>query len=215
VIQVPDQWPSRADALHHRAIPSSLYAAVGGPARAAGRQSRRGTQGVQRRGVSRVWQARTEHHPSRFRVLRASTGVSVRPGARTTDPDGGRVPEGIRRGGARDRRRVRTRGRGSHQRAHGRRHPGSLRPLERAGFYKADQDKQFKHLVRVGSAAAGNAATRIEAFVVSTGIRSHGGYPDIDGLFRDQSSEMDRRSARACCTRSSSSCTSGRCSRRS
>src|SRR5262247_516723 len=43
-----------------------------------------------------------------------------------------------------------------------------LRPLERAGFYKADQDKQFKNLVRVGSGAAGNAATRIEAFVISS-----------------------------------------------
>src|SRR5262249_13464551 len=44
-----------------------------------------------------------------------------------------------------------------------------LQPMERAGFYKADQEKTFKHLVRVGSAAAGNAATRIEAFVISTG----------------------------------------------
>ena len=68
-----------------------------------------------------------------------------------------------------------------------------LRALERAAFYKADQEKQFKNLVRVGSAAAGNAATRIEAFVISTGIRAYGGYPDIDALFRDQSSEMDRK----------------------
>jgi peptide/nickel transport system substrate-binding protein len=68
-----------------------------------------------------------------------------------------------------------------------------LRPLERAAFYKADQDKQFKHLVRVGSAAAGNAATRIEAFVISGGIRSYGGYPDIDALFRDQAGEQDRK----------------------
>ena len=37
-----------------------------------------------------------------------------------------------------------------------------LRAMERAAFYKADQEKQFKNLVRVGSAAAGNAATRIE-----------------------------------------------------
>src|SRR5881409_2631532 len=66
-----------------------------------------------------------------------------------------------------------------------------LRPLERASFYKADQDKQFKHLVRVGSGAAGNAATRIEAFVISGGIRSYGGYPDIDALFRDQAVKMD------------------------
>jgi peptide/nickel transport system substrate-binding protein len=68
-----------------------------------------------------------------------------------------------------------------------------LRPMERAGFYKADQEKQFKHLVRVGSAAAGNAATRIEAFVITGGIRSYGGYPDIDGLFRDQAAEMDKK----------------------
>jgi peptide/nickel transport system substrate-binding protein len=68
-----------------------------------------------------------------------------------------------------------------------------LRPLERAGFYKADQDKQFKHLVRVGSGAAGNAATRIEAFVISSGIRAYGGYPDIDALFRDQAVEMDTK----------------------
>jgi peptide/nickel transport system substrate-binding protein len=66
-----------------------------------------------------------------------------------------------------------------------------LRPLERASFYKADQDKQFKRLVRVGSGAAGNAATRIEAFVISSGIRAYGGYPDIDALFRDQAAELD------------------------
>ena len=68
-----------------------------------------------------------------------------------------------------------------------------LRPVERASFYKADQDKLFKYLVRVGSGAAGNAATRIEAFVVSGGIRAYGGYPDIDALFRDQAGEMDKK----------------------
>jgi peptide/nickel transport system substrate-binding protein len=68
-----------------------------------------------------------------------------------------------------------------------------LRPLERAGFYKADQDKAFKHLVRVGSGTAGNAATRIEAFVISGGIRSYGGYPEIDALFRDQAGEIDKK----------------------
>jgi len=66
-----------------------------------------------------------------------------------------------------------------------------LRPLERAAFYKADQEKSFKNLVRPGSAAAGNAATRIEAFVVTGGIRAYGGHPDIDGLFREQAVEVD------------------------
>jgi len=69
-----------------------------------------------------------------------------------------------------------------------------LVPLERAGFYRGDQEKAFKkQLVRAGSAAAGNAATRVDAFVISTGIRSYGGYPDIDGLFREQAAELDAK----------------------
>ncbi len=72
-----------------------------------------------------------------------------------------------------------------------------LRPLERAAFYKGDQEKSFKKLVRPGSAAAGNAATRIEAFVITGGIRSYGGYPDIDGLFREQAVELDPKKREA------------------
>ena len=72
-----------------------------------------------------------------------------------------------------------------------------LRPLERAAFYKGDQEKAFKQLVRPGSAAAGNAATRIEAFVVTGGIRAYGGYPDIDGLFREQAAETDPKKREA------------------
>jgi peptide/nickel transport system substrate-binding protein len=66
-----------------------------------------------------------------------------------------------------------------------------LKALERAAFYSADQEKKLRPLVRTGSAAAGNAATRIQAFVVGDGIRSYGSYPDIDGLFREQASETD------------------------
>ena len=66
-----------------------------------------------------------------------------------------------------------------------------LAPLERAAFYKADLEKSFKKLVRPGSAAGGNAATRLEAFVITGGSRAYGGSPDIDGLFREQATEMD------------------------
>ena len=72
-----------------------------------------------------------------------------------------------------------------------------LRALERAAFYKADQEKKFRNLVRVGSAAAGNAATRIEAFVLSGGIRAYGGYPDLDGLYREQAGELDPKKREA------------------
>ena len=66
-----------------------------------------------------------------------------------------------------------------------------LRTMERAAYLNTDAEKGFKHLVRVGSAAAGNAATRIEAFVISGGIRSYGGYPDIDALYKEQAIQMD------------------------
>jgi peptide/nickel transport system substrate-binding protein len=72
-----------------------------------------------------------------------------------------------------------------------------LRALERAAYLRADQEKSFKRLARIGSAAAGNAATRIEAFVVSGGIRAYGGYPEIDALFRDQATELDPKKREA------------------
>jgi peptide/nickel transport system substrate-binding protein len=68
-----------------------------------------------------------------------------------------------------------------------------LRPLERAGFLKAYQEKKLKNIIYGLSGTAGNAATRIEAFVASTGAFAYGGYPDIDGLFREQGSELDPR----------------------
>jgi peptide/nickel transport system substrate-binding protein len=66
-----------------------------------------------------------------------------------------------------------------------------LRPLERAAFLKAYQEKKLKNLIYGLSGVSGNAATRIEAFTASTGAYAYGGYPDIDGLFREQESELD------------------------
>ena len=68
-----------------------------------------------------------------------------------------------------------------------------LRPMERAAFSKEYQEKKLKHVILSGSAAFGNAATRLEAFVASTGVYAYGSYPDIDGLFREQASELDRK----------------------
>jgi peptide/nickel transport system substrate-binding protein len=72
-----------------------------------------------------------------------------------------------------------------------------LRPLERAAFFKGYADRKYKGLIQGASGAFGNAATRIEAFVVTGGTYAYGGYPDIDGLFREQASELDlkRRAA--------------------
>jgi peptide/nickel transport system substrate-binding protein len=68
-----------------------------------------------------------------------------------------------------------------------------LRPLERAAFQKGYSDKKYKNLVVTGSAAFGNAATRIEAFIAAGGAYVYGSYGDIDGLFREQGTELNRK----------------------
>ena len=68
-----------------------------------------------------------------------------------------------------------------------------IRPIERAGFFKSYQEKKLKNVVYSISGAFGNAATRVENFVASGGIYVYSGYPDIDGLFREQAGELDRK----------------------
>jgi peptide/nickel transport system substrate-binding protein len=51
------------------------------------------------------------------------------------------------------------------------------------------------------SAAFGNAPTRIEAFVAGGGAYVYGSYPDIDGLFREQAVELDRKRREAALNR--------------
>ncbi len=68
-----------------------------------------------------------------------------------------------------------------------------LRPIERAAFFKSYSDKAFKGIVQGASAAFGNAATRLEGFVVKGGAYAYGSYPDIDELFKQQAVELDHR----------------------
>ena len=68
-----------------------------------------------------------------------------------------------------------------------------LRPLERAAFFKSYQDKKLKNLIYSISGAFGNAAIRLENFVAGGGPFVYGSYPDIDGLFREQAGELDRK----------------------
>jgi peptide/nickel transport system substrate-binding protein len=66
-------------------------------------------------------------------------------------------------------------------------------PLERAAFFAQFREKKLRNVVQAGSGAFGNAATRIEAFVAAGGAYVYGSYPDIDGLFREQAADTDRR----------------------
>jgi peptide/nickel transport system substrate-binding protein len=68
-----------------------------------------------------------------------------------------------------------------------------LRPLERAAFFKDYGEKSYKNLIQGGSGAFGNAATRLQAFVVKGGTYVYGSYPDIDALFEQQGAELDAK----------------------
>ena len=68
-----------------------------------------------------------------------------------------------------------------------------VRSMERATFFEAWRAKKLTGVIMGASAGLGNAAARLEAFVISTGTYAYGGYPDIDELFRQQAQERDRR----------------------
>ena len=55
------------------------------------------------------------------------------------------------------------------------------------------QEKTLKNIIQGASGAFGNAATRLEAFVVTGGTYVYGSYPDLDGLFQEQAAELDRK----------------------
>jgi len=67
-----------------------------------------------------------------------------------------------------------------------------MRTMERAAFMSAWREKKLRGLLMVATGAAGNAATRLETFVISTGTYAYGGFPDLDALFRQQAVERDR-----------------------
>jgi peptide/nickel transport system substrate-binding protein len=67
------------------------------------------------------------------------------------------------------------------------------RPLERVAFFAQYREKKLKNVILSGSAAFGNAATRLEAFIAAGGAYVYGSYPDIDGLFGEQASETDHK----------------------
>src|SRR5437773_466073 len=66
-----------------------------------------------------------------------------------------------------------------------------MRPLERAAFYAAWREKKLRGLFLTAVGNAGNAASRVEAFMYSKGGYAYGGYPDIDEMFLQQARERD------------------------
>jgi peptide/nickel transport system substrate-binding protein len=67
-----------------------------------------------------------------------------------------------------------------------------VRSMERATFMEAWRSKKLSGVMVTVSAAPGNAAVRLESFVISSAPYASGGYPDIDDLFQQQARERDR-----------------------
>jgi peptide/nickel transport system substrate-binding protein len=68
----------------------------------------------------------------------------------------------------------------------------TIRPMERGAFFKEYADKRLKGIVQSTSAAFGNAATRLDAFVAAGSLFAYGTYPEIEDLIKRQATEMDR-----------------------
>ena len=72
-----------------------------------------------------------------------------------------------------------------------------LRTMERVTFMESWRAKKLQGVILTVTGAPGNAATRLEAFVASTGPYAYGGYPNIDDLIFQQAQERDRKKREA------------------
>jgi len=72
-----------------------------------------------------------------------------------------------------------------------------VRSMERATYMEAWGTKTRTGVFVTVTAAPGNAASRIENFVISTAKYATGGHPDIDDLFRQQAQERERKKREA------------------
>jgi peptide/nickel transport system substrate-binding protein len=69
----------------------------------------------------------------------------------------------------------------------------TMRSMEVAASLAAHREKTYTHLAVQGSAAFGSAASRLEAFVTSTGAESWLKDSEIDAWYAQQATERDRQ----------------------
>jgi len=66
-----------------------------------------------------------------------------------------------------------------------------LRPMERAAFLSQWKDKKIRGILQSGAGGLGNAATRVQNYIVKDGLYAWGSHPDMDDLFVQQAREVD------------------------
>jgi peptide/nickel transport system substrate-binding protein len=72
-----------------------------------------------------------------------------------------------------------------------------IRTMERATFLTAWREHKLTGVIVGIAGAAGNAATRLEAYVTKGGIYSSGVLPEVEDLFQRQARELDRKKREA------------------
>ncbi len=75
----------------------------------------------------------------------------------------------------------------------GRASASRLRTMERAAYFSAWREKKLHGVIKVITAAFGNAATRLEPYVIKGGVYAYGSNPEIDDLYARQARELDPR----------------------
>jgi peptide/nickel transport system substrate-binding protein len=66
-----------------------------------------------------------------------------------------------------------------------------LRTMERAAYFAAWREKKLHGVIKVITAAFGNAATRLEPYATKDGVYAYGSLPEINDLYARQARELD------------------------
>ncbi|HTY78588.1 MAG TPA: ABC transporter substrate-binding protein [Candidatus Bathyarchaeia archaeon] len=72
-----------------------------------------------------------------------------------------------------------------------------LRTMERAAYFTAWREKKLHGIIKVITAAFGNAATRLEPYATRNGVYAYGSLPEIDDLYARQARELDPKKREA------------------
>src|SRR5258708_21341817 len=72
-----------------------------------------------------------------------------------------------------------------------------LRTMERAAYFSAWREKKLHGVIKVITAAFGNAATRLEPYATKNGVYAYGSLPEIDDLYSRQAPELDPKEREA------------------
>ena len=66
-----------------------------------------------------------------------------------------------------------------------------VRPMERAAYLSQWKDKKIRGIHAAGAGGLGNAATRVQNYMVKDGLYAWGSHPEIDDLYAQQARELD------------------------